>query len=313
VNGKPKKPPASRPARGLSRFSGRRAAALVPQSRMGGPMLWVVAIMTALTVIAAAGGLALANLASEARAELSGGLTVQILEPEPEARNRAAETALAILANREDVASARRVSDQEIEELLAPWLGEGEELGELVPVPALIDARLHGPVTERRVDELRAQIEPRVPSVRIDAQSGWLQPVFEVIETLQWLAVGLVALLAATSTAAVFLASRSALGANRETIEIVHLLGGTDGQIARIFQNSIARDAILGGVAGLALGVTAVLLLARQFSGLDSGMVSGSELHPFDWAAIAAIPVIGLVLAILTARVTVFHALRQVL
>lgn len=276
-------------------------------------MLWVVAIMTALTVIAAAGGLALSNLASHSRAELSGGLTVQILEPEPEARNRAAETALAMLANREDVASVHRVPDEEIEKLLAPWLGEGGELDELVPAPALIDARLRGPVTERRVEELRALIQPRVPSVRIDAQSGWLQPVFEVIETLQWLAVGLVVLLAGTSAAAVFLASRSALGANRETIEIVHLLGGTDGQIARIFQNSIARDAMLGGIAGLALGVAALLLLARQFAGLGSSMVSGGQLQPLDWAAIAAIPIAGLVLAILTARVTVLHALRQVL
>lgn len=308
-----KKPPASRLARGAASFSGRRAAALLPNSRMGGPMLWVVAIMTALTVIAAAGGLALANLAAEARAELSGGLTVQILEPEPAARDRAAETAYAILSNREDVVSVRRVPDAEIERLIAPWLGSGDELGELVPVPALIDARLSGPVTDRRVAELQAELAPRVPSARVDAQSGWLQPVFDVIRTLQWLALGLVGLLAATSATAVFLASRSALGANRETIEIVHLLGGTDSQIARIFQDSIGRDAVLGGLTGLALGAAGVLLLARQFATLGSGMVAGGALDANDWLLIAAIPLAGLLLAVLTARVTVLHALRQVL
>ena len=87
---------------------------------------------------------------------------------------------------------------------------------------------------------------PRLPSARIDAQASWLAPVFHAIASLQWLALGLVVLLAATSAAAVWLAARSALGSNRDTIEIVHLLGGTDGQIARIFQRSIAIDALAG-------------------------------------------------------------------
>jgi len=308
-----KKPPSSRLARGAASFSGRRAATLLPNSRMGGPMLWVVAIMTALTVIAAAGGLALANLASAASAELAGGLTVQILEPDPAARDRAAETAYAILSNREDVVSVRRVPDAEIERLISPWLGSGEDLADLVPVPALIDARLSGQVTPQRVAELQAQLAPTVPGARVDAQSGWLQPVFEVIRTLQWLALGLVLLLAATSATAVFLASRSTLGANRETIEIVHLLGGTDGQIARIFQSSIGRDAVLGGITGLALGAAGVLLLARQFSALGSGMIAGGALETNDWLLIAAIPLAGLLLAVLTARVTVLHTLRRLL
>ena len=77
-----------------------------------------------------------------------------------------------------------------------------------------------------------------------------------------------------------WLAARSALGANRETIEIVHLLGGTDGQIARIFQRSIGIESFLGGFVGLVLSLAAILLLGRQFAGLGSGMVSGGGLDP---------------------------------
>ena len=56
-----KGPPALNRAigRGLSTFGGERAARLVPQARLSGPMPWVIAIMVALTVVAAAGGLAL--------------------------------------------------------------------------------------------------------------------------------------------------------------------------------------------------------------------------------------------------------------
>ena len=104
-----------------------------------------------------------------------------------------------------------------------------------------------------------------------------------------------------------------ALGSNRETIEIVHLLGGSDGQIARIFQRSIAFDAAVGGAVGLALGLAAALLLGHQFAELGSGMVAGGGLRLLDWALLAAIPVVGVLLAILTARLTVLAALRRIL
>ena len=287
---------------------------LVPHARLAGPMPWVLAIMIALTVIAAGAGLALNKLAANAESEIAGGLTVQIVEGAPAERARQAEVAVAVLSNREEVASVRLVPEEELAAVLEPWLGpQGAAEEDAIPVPALIDVRLAGPVTERRLEELRASLTASVPAARLDAQARWLEPVFEAVASLQWLAAGLIVLLAATSAAAVWLAARSSLGSNRETIEIIHLLGGTDGQIARIFQRSIGLDAALGGIAGLALGAGAMWLLGRQFAGLGSGMVAGGALGPVDWALLAAIPVVGVVLAILTARITVLSSLRRIL
>ena len=299
--------------RNQPRFGAERSG-LLQQARLGGPMPWVIAIMIALTVMAAAAGLALSNLARNASAEIAGGVTVQIVEAAPAERARQTEVALALLGNRGDVAEVRRVPDAELEGLIEPWLGEAAgPADEAIPIPALIDARLRGPVTESRLKALRAQLVASVPSAKVDAQAGWLAPVFHAIASLQWLAIGLVVLLAATSAAAVWLAARSALGSNRETIEIVHLLGGTDGQIARIFQRSIAVDALVGGVVGLLLGLIALFLLGRQFAALGSGMVAGGGLSIADWATIAAIPLAGVLIALLTARVTVLAALRRML
>jgi cell division transport system permease protein len=299
--------------RNQPRFGGERTG-LLQQARFGGPMPWVIAIMIALTVMAAAAGLALSNLARNASAEIAGGVTVQIVEAAPAERDRQAEVALALLSNRDDVAKVRRVPDAELEDLIEPWLGEAAGTAdEAIPIPALIDARLRGPVTGQRLEVLRAELTASVPSAKVDAQAGWLVPVFQAISSLQWLAIGLVVLLAATSAAAVWLAARSALGSNRDTIEIVHLLGGTDGQIARIFQRSIAVDAMVGGVVGLLLGLIALFLLGRQFAALGSGMVAGGGLGMVDWAAIGAIPLTGVLIAMLTARVTVLAALRRML
>lgn len=297
----------------LSRLRSERSAQLIPQSRLAGPMPWVIAIMIALTTIAAAGGLALTNLADAARAELSGGLTVQIVEANAAERDRQAEIAVSLLSNAEGIDNVRRIPEAELDELIEPWLGEAGTGVEAIPVPAMIDVRLAGPATAKRLADLRELLGSRAPAAQVDTQASWLSPVFSAITSLQWLALGLVVLLAATSAAAVWLAARSALGSNRGTIEIVHLLGGSDGQIAHVFQRSIGWDATLGGLVGTALGIAAILMLGQQFAALGSGMIAGGGLGWRDWALIGAIPVAGVVIAMLTARLTVLSALRKML
>jgi cell division transport system permease protein len=299
--------------RNQPRFGVERSG-LLQHARLAGPMPWVIAIMIALTVMAAGAGLALSNVARNASLAISGGLTVQVVEAAPAERDRQAEVAVALLRNRDDVAEVRRVPDAELESLVEPWLGEDAGTAdEAIPIPALIDVRLRGPITDRRLADLRAALTASAPAARIDAQSAWLGPAFHAIHSLQWLAAGLVILLAATSAAAVWLAARSSLGSNRDTIEIVHLLGGTDRQIAGIFQRSIAVDAAVGGIVGLLLGLGAVFLLGGQFAALGSGMVAGGALRIVDWLAIAAVPLAGVAIATLTARLTVLGALRRML
>ena len=142
-------------ARGFTRFGGERAAQLVPQARLAGPMPWVIAIMVTLVVIAAAGGLAMRNVAGSARAELAGGATVQILEALPQERERQARVVEQLLESSPEVASTRRVPDEELDALLEPWLGIDAD-NQAVPVPALIDVRLRGDASKDVLDDLQA-------------------------------------------------------------------------------------------------------------------------------------------------------------
>lgn len=287
--------------------------ALLAQPRLIGPMPWVIAIMVALTVIAAAAGLAASNMARSAADTLAGGITVQIVEANPALREAQAEAAAQRLAATPGVATVRRVSPAEVARLIEPWLGGLATDGQDIPVPAMVDVRLRGAVTGERLGALRRTLREVAPSARLDAQSSWLRPVFGAIDSLRLLALALVGLLATALAAVVLLAVRNALGSNRETIEIVHLLGGTDQQIARLFQRSVGFDAAGGGALGLALGVAAVLLLGQQFAGLDAGLVSGGTLGWADWLVLALVPVAGAALAMLTARWTVVRALRRML
>lgn len=299
-------------ARGRGRWSIARAAEVLPATRLGGPMPWVIAIMVALTVLAAGGALALANFAAAARADLEGGLTVQIVEADPAAREAQTKMAAALLERQPGVVEVRRVPEGELAQLVEPWLGAAGQ-SDAVALPALIDVRIEPPARPAALTRLRAELMRIAPAARVDPQAAWLGPVFDTIRALRWLALGLIVLLTAASAAAVWLAARNAFDANRETIEIVHHLGGNDAQIAGIFQRSVLIDAALGAAVGALAGAAVLVLLGARFAALQSGLAESGSLSALDWLGIGAVPVATVGVALWTARRTVMVRLGRML
>jgi len=113
--------------------------------------------------------------------------------------------------------------------------------------------------------------------------------------------------------ACVLLAARTALGQHRETIEIVHMLGGTDRQIAGIFQRAVGIEAAVGALAGVTLALGVIWLLGARFGSLGAGLVGDGALGWADWLALGLVPLGAVMLAMLTARMCVRAALRAML
>lgn len=308
----PEAPDDTAPAPEAAALKQPRAAHLLPRPKLGGLVPWVIAILIALVVVAAAGGLALRNLADNARADLAAAVTVQVIEPNPDLRAERGAQAVKVLQGIDLVRAMRLVPESELAALLEPWLGAAATSGD-VPIPVLVDVELTRNASPAEIAAIETALAARVPGARVDAQSDWLQPVYRALAALQWLALGLIALVALATAAAVWLASRNALAQHRETVEIIHLLGGTDSQITRIYLGTVLREAAFGAMVGTALGLGAVWLLGQQFAALDSGMAGGGALLTADWVAIAAVPLAGVLLALATARMTIALALRDML
>jgi cell division transport system permease protein len=283
---------------------------LIPQARLTGPMPWVIAVMLFLTLLAAAAALALGSAASQINADLAGRATVQIVNADPELRQRQASAAEAVLRSDQAVAAVTVVSDAEVRSLLSPWLGSGAGSKD-IPLPSLIDVSFRKAADKATLDRLRGAMAQAAPDARIDAHGQWLRPVFDLIATLRWLAIALVALLALASIASVMLSARSSFAAHAETIDIMHLLGSTHAQIARLFQRRIALDAALGALIACLLAAPVLWLLGQAAARLDSGLVSAGSFGPFDWLLLATVPIAGIALAVITARMTVLGALRK--
>lgn len=284
---------------------------LLDEGRETRSMAWIMAIMMFLTVLAGAFGLGALAAARTLDRQLAGRLTVQIVVADPEQRARAAGNVLARLRADRAVVSAAPVDRDALVAMLRPWLGErGSDVD--LPIPAMIDVELRNPdaATVTRVTKTARAAEPRA---RIDRYESWMSPVANFMQVMIALAAGLVLLMAAATATVVVLAARAGLDSHRETIEMLHMLGSTDGQVARLFQRRIARDTLYGGLAGTLLALVVIGFIGVQITALGSDLLGGIAFGARDWVMLIGLPILFALLATVAARLAVLRALERYL
>ena len=285
---------------------------LIPDGRFTGPMPWVMAIMLFLSLIAAAAALSLAQSARQGSDSLSRQATVQILETDADARVAQQREVAAQLRKQAGVKSATIVPESEARALLEPWLGDvAADSG--IPVPALVDVEFSTAPDAARLATIERDLSRVAPSVRIDGNAQWLKPWFDLIASMLWLALAIVLLLLFATGATVALAVRGALNTHKGTIEIMHMMGGTDLQVARLFQRRVALDSLFGGVLGLGLAVIVILLLGERVAALEPGLLAGASVPLYGWLLLLFIPVAVTGLSMAMARWTVLSTLKKML
>lgn len=277
---------------------------LLDEGRRTRAMSWIMAIMLFLTVLAGALGLGMFAATSQLDRQLSGRLTVQIVEPVASLRDAQAAAMVRELGRLPGVATVREVDRAHLAELMRPWLGDAG-LDPDLPMPAMIDVEARGgdfAAIERTARRI-------APSARVDRHAQWLSPVRSFLSTMSWLAVALMLLIAGATAAVVLLSARAGLDTHRDTIEVLHMLGSTDIQIARLFQRRIAFDTLTGGLAGTVAGLALVWLLEARLSAVGSEMLGGVALQQRDWFLLVLLPLGFALLATVAARIAVLRAL----
>lgn len=284
---------------------------LLDERRGTRAMMWIMAIMLFLTALAAALGLATLTATTLLDRQLVGRLTVQIVEPSAPLRTAQTAATIAALRGMPFVRDAVEVDRDRLARLLRPWLGADGADPEL-PIPAMIDVDLSSG-TSAAVAAVQAAVTRAAPSARVDRHESWMSPVSSFMRLVTWLTAGLVALIAAATAAVVILATRASLETHRETIEVLHMLGSTDVQLARLFQRRIALDTLIGGAAGTVLAGLVAAAMGARLATLGSDLLDGLTLGQRDWALLAMLPFAFALLATIAARYAVMGALRKIL
>jgi cell division transport system permease protein len=313
---------ASRRPRGFDDLGLRRA--------LGDRMLpGLVAAMAFLAALALAGSAGAAALVRHWQEGAAAALTVQVPDPAqplPRTGDGPEETrldrAVTLLRASPGVASVHALAPAELAELLRPWLGDSGG-GPALPLPGVVQVRLFGAGPD--LAALQTRMAVSVPGTLVESHGAWVQRLAVLARSLQICAWLVLAVVAAVAAAVIMVATRAGLSARRESIEIVHGLGATDGYIAGRFAR---RATALAGLGALLGGVAAVPVLL-ELASLTAPFVAASDvaapaadpmramadlLHtvpPELLLGLPALPVMAAAIGFLTAQATVRRWLRQ--
>jgi len=294
----------------------------------------LVAAMAFLAALALAGSAGAAAMVRHWQDGAAAALTVQVTNPtEPLPRTgdgpevTRLDQALTLLRSTQGIVGVRALTQAELAELLRPWLGDSSGSTAL-PLPGVIQVHLGGAGPD--LAALQARREAAVPGTLVESHGAWVQRLAVLARSLQacaWLALAVVAAVAA---AVIMVATRAGLSARRDSIEIVHGLGATDGYIAGRFAR---RATLLAGVGGL-LGALASVPVLLALASLAAPFVSATAevavpaaadmansvqlmaqtlrtLPPELWLGLPALPVAAGLIGLLTAQATVRSWLKR--
>lgn len=284
---------------------------LIPDGRFSGTMSWIMAIMLFLTLLAAAAAITLGESARTSGANLASEATVQVMDTDPSAQQAMQASIAKWLRTLPKIETVQTISEAESRALLKPVGIDLEDSD--IPIPLLINVSFKQPPSEQDLRKIGLRLTRLSPDSRIDTHARWMAPFVALLQTLFFLALSVMLLLLLATAATVVLSVRGALNTHRTTIEIMHMMGSTDIQAARLFQRRVALDALFGGLAGLVAAIVILWLIGSRFAALEPGLLADAGMPLYGWLLLILIPVAVACLAMLTARWTVLSALKKII
>ena len=269
----------------------------------------VLAVMVFLAMLAWLGAIAAHRVVQGWQHGIEGRLTVQLPDlPDKPLAPRLTQVERELAAT-PGIRKVTVLDRRQVEALLLPWLGR-EGLATDLPLPGLIDVELDPGLDLQALGTKLASI---APGTTIDDPKQWLDRLIRLARLVEAVGLGILAAISTATVAMVIFATRAGLAAHRGAIEVLHLIGARDGYIANQFQWQTLSLALFGALAGTVLAGAVVGLLAWLAAGLDSALLPSIAMGVTGWGGFAAIPILAVLLATLTARLTVMDHLRSVL
>jgi len=295
----------------FDRLNALQATVIPPADGARWPLHLVIAVMCFLASVALGVTLTVAHVTEEWSSDLVGVVTVQI-KPRPgvEMDDQMAR-ALEIIRATPGVASASRVPAATASELLEPWLGN-VDLPEDIAVPQLIDVRLD-PAHDADLDALGLLLSDAVPGAELDDHFRWKSRLTAFAASLEGLALAALVLIVAATIAIVIFATRAAMEANREIIEVLHLIGARDAFIAGEFQSQFLWVGLRAGAIGALAAAFVLVLLAIFAGGTGEFFLPGLGVTWTTYPTLLLVPILAAAVALGTARLTALSVLGRTL
>ena len=206
------------------------------------------------------------------------------------------------------------LSDEEVEALLQPSLGSGVLAGSLA-LPLLIAVQADVLVGDPS-PEITALMASMSIEGEVNAHSGYTAYVREALRLLRFVAMAAVTLLAATAIAVIAFATKAALLARRDIVDVLHLSGADDVYIAQLFEKRfwvLAVQAGIGGAVAALAASAAIVFFFAETDGIAAQLLPQPDLNRWNIAILLATPIVAGIVARSAARGPVISALKEMM
>lgn len=307
----------SRREKKLGSAGGKRRYDL-PLNKGGGTqfLTLLIALMTFLAMLALAASFALSAMTERWSSGLENQITIEIpaediegtLLTNDEIRRRTYKIA-AILDNQAGILEKTIMSEEEIKELVKPWLGDGVLLADM-PLPGLISLKLKE-ITPQTVALLEARIKTVAENARLDTHEEWLEDLLRFTRAMQFAALVLTVVIGLTTIIAVVGAVRSRMAEYHAEVELLHLMGATDDYISGQLQRHSRSLAFRGGIFGVILGILMLIFMGWIAGEMEINLLPDFVLGKSQMFVLSMLPVLAALIATIAARQTVLRVLAQ--
>ena len=276
---------------------------------IGRPLQTVMAIMCYLAALSLGSALAVNRLSEDWTSDLAEQITITIKNERGITVAQQVDDALAILETTDGVIRARAASDGELQALLTPYLGSNVDLDRL-PVPKLIFVQID-PVNKPDFATLQARLTAASPGVRLDDHSRWNAQLESFATGLASVGFAVLLLTTVATVATVIYATRAGLLANKDTIEVLHMVGAPDQFIAGEFQNHFWSLGLIAGFIGLLAAAITFLGFATLTDQSTSLLTPELTPNTLEIVSLLLIPLVASLVSMFTARMTALSVIGK--
>lgn len=276
----------------------------------------LILMMTILAVMALAVFFVLSDMADRWASGLENKATVEIPahnvngDPvEPERITQFAQSSALILKNNPDVETATIMGKDDIQNLVSPWFGDNMNLND-IPLPGLISVSFKDG-SKPDIKTLERELHSISSLIRIDTHKSWLVDVLRITGSLKFGSAILLIVIGLITVSAVAGAVKSRVAVHKDEVELLHLIGATDQYITNQFQKHTAFMTLQSAAIGLIIGLIALFIIGKIAGNMDLALLPDFSIGTGQYLSFLALPALMSGLGMLTARITVLHALRR--
>lgn len=213
------------------------------------------------------------------------------------------QTAKIINDNREKMKSVRRISDDEMADLMRPWISNGgAALKNYLPTMWEIEFKSSDDMAHvQSTVEKNARFLSHASALKTSTSAGW--------KMIGISALVLILALGAIGVSISYIARNTAMLHRRE-LEILTQIGASDGFVARQMQIIVAKITTLATICGFVTAMPVLLLILSTAHSARVGLLAMLGLNAFGWWMLVALPIAIIAFAIFVTRRTTLNILK---